>query len=152
MSETIPQFPAGGGDAPPVAVAYGAQMKKRNIIAVWLGLPIITLGIYRFVWYFKIHKEMKAFDERQPIKPGGSLCTLIFGSLLIIPPFVSIFNTGKRIANAQRAAGLEPTCSGGIGLLLMFVAGLGTLYYQMELNKVVDRYGAAEGTQVPLVA
>lgn len=24
--------------------------KKRNVFAVWLGLPLITLGIYSFVW------------------------------------------------------------------------------------------------------
>jgi Domain of unknown function (DUF4234) len=36
-------------------VASGLQMKRRNPLGVWLGLPLITLGIYVFVWYYKIH-------------------------------------------------------------------------------------------------
>jgi hypothetical protein len=65
---------------------------------------------------------------------------------------MSYYNTGNRIRNAQRAAGLTASCSGGIGFLLMFVFGLGTLYYQSELNKVSGSYGegTAPGTTVPL--
>jgi hypothetical protein len=42
-----------------------------------------------------------------------------------------------------------------IGLLLTFAFGLNTLYYQVELNKVVDAYGGkatTPGTVVPLRA
>ncbi|MFI9309338.1 DUF4234 domain-containing protein [Streptomyces triculaminicus] len=135
------------------AAHFGLSMKRRNAWGVWLGLPLITIGIYGLVWYYKIHKEMAEFDSRRKISPGGSLLTMIFGGYLLIPPFVSFYNTGKRIADAQRAAGLQPTCSGGLGLLLCFVLGLGSFYYQNELNKVVDRYGQIQpGTQVPLAA
>lgn len=131
---------------------FGLAMKRRNIFAVWLGLPLITLGIYGLVWYYKIHKEMAEFDSRRKISPAGSLLTMIFGGwLLFIPPLVSVYNCGKRIADAQRSAGLQPTCSGGLGLLFVFVLGLFPLYYQSELNKVVDHYRQAPpGTQVPL--
>ncbi|MEU1825411.1 DUF4234 domain-containing protein [Streptomyces abikoensis] len=130
---------------------FGLAMKRRNVFGVWLGLPIITFGIYLLVWYYKIHKEMAEFDSRRKISPGGSLLTIMFGGILIVPPFVSIYNTGKRIADAQRAAGLQPSCSGGLGLLLIFLFGLWPLYYQGELNKIVDHYqGTAPGTQVPL--
>jgi hypothetical protein len=61
-----------------------------------------------------------------------------------IAPLISYYNTGNRIRSAQRAAGLTASCSGGIGLLLMFVFGLGTLYYQSELKKITGSYG--EGT------
>ncbi|MEU3752159.1 DUF4234 domain-containing protein [Streptomyces olivoreticuli] len=154
-----PQNPYGSGypqQAPmgypaPGPAAYGLAMKRRNPVGVWLGLPLITFGIYTLVWYFKIHKEMAEFDSRRHISPAGSLLTLMFGGWLIIPPFVSLYNTGKRIADAQRAAGLRPTCSAGLGLLLCFIFGLVSLYYQSELNKVVDHYQqAAPGTQVPL--
>jgi hypothetical protein len=124
---------------PPV----GAQMKRRSVFAVWLGLPIITLGIYSLVWYYKIHSEMKSFDPRETkINPAGSLLTMMFGSLLCgIPPLVSFYNTGTRIANAQRAAGLPQTCAPALGLVLGILFGAGTLYYQSELNKIVAQYG-----------
>ena len=52
-------------------VADGLSMKHRNPFAVWLGLPIITFGIYELVWYCKIHQEMAAFDRRKGIPIAG---------------------------------------------------------------------------------
>ncbi|HEX5496930.1 MAG TPA: DUF4234 domain-containing protein [Mycobacteriales bacterium] len=128
-------------------------MKRRHPVAVWIGLPLITLGVYTLVWYYKIQCEMRDFDRRRVISPGTSLMAILFGWIVIVPPFVSYYSTGERIRNAQRAAGLQPTCSPIAGLLLMFVFSLGYLYYQSELNKVVDRYpGAEPGVQVPLFA
>jgi hypothetical protein len=46
-----------------------------------------------------------------------------------------------------------PTCSPVVGLLLlMFVFGSGTVYYQYELNRVTAVYQAEPGSQVPLYA
>ena len=143
---------SGSTNLPPPAYSAGgpAQMKRRNPVLVWIVFPIITLGIYHFVWYYKIHEEMLRFDPRQPINPGGSLLTILFGWIIIVPPFVSYFNTGIRIATAQRAAGLAPTANPWIGFLLLFLFGLTPLYYQMELNKITDRYGVPEGTPITL--
>ncbi|MBJ7352444.1 MAG: DUF4234 domain-containing protein, partial [Rhodococcus sp.] len=33
-------------------VAQGSAMKRRNPVVVWILLPLITLGIYHFVWYY----------------------------------------------------------------------------------------------------
>lgn len=138
-------------DSVPNVPAVGAQMKARNVFVVWILLPLITFGIYHVVWYYIIHAEMKEFDPRAKVDPVGSVLTILFGGVLCgIPPLISYYNTGKRIANAQRAAGLPQTCNPLIGLLLMFVVGLGALYYQSELNKVVDRYGVAPRTPVQL--
>ncbi|MFD5574013.1 DUF4234 domain-containing protein [Streptomyces cadmiisoli] len=129
----------------------GLAMKKRNPLGAWLGLPIITLGIYGLVWYFKINKEMKKFDNRREVSPGVALLAITFGSFILVPPFVSYYKTGKRIAETQRAAGLQPTCSPIVGLLLMLVFGFGVYYMQAELNKVVATYGeAAPGTPIAL--
>ncbi|MFI6833066.1 MULTISPECIES: DUF4234 domain-containing protein [unclassified Kribbella] len=128
-------------------------MKQRNPVGVWLGLPLITFGIYHLVWYYKIHAEMAQFDRRRVVPVAGPMLVLLLLGWTIIAPLVSYFNTGGRIANSQRAAGLPVTCSGGVGLLLMFVFGLGTLYYQSELNKVTASYGAApQNAQIPLFA
>ena len=140
----------GSGERPPI----GVQMKRRNVMSTWLLLPVITLGVYVLVWYYFIHDELRRFDPRLRINPVGSLLVLIFSGILFgIPALVSIYNTGKRIADAQRAAGLAPTCSGLLGVVLTFVFGLSLLYYQFELNKVVDQYGnAAFGGPVQLAA
>ena len=141
----------GTGPAYPPVVAHGLQMKRRNPAAVWIGLPLITLGIYHLVWYYKIHHEMGQFDPRRTVPDVGPMLVLLLLGWTVIAPLISYYNCGNRIANAQRAAGLQPTCSGVIGMLLMFVFGLGTLYYQVELNRVHDVYrGAPAGAQVPL--
>jgi Domain of unknown function (DUF4234) len=144
-----------GNPAATGAVAQGLQMKRRNPAAVWLGLPLITLGIYHFVWYYKIHVEMQDFDRRRRVPTVGPVLVLILLSWTVIAPLISYYRTGERIVESQRAAGIPITCVPVIGMLLTFVFGLNTLYYQVELNKVVDAYGGKAtppGTVVPLRA
>lgn len=134
------------------AAAEGLQMKTRNPVTVWILWPVLTLGIYHLVWYYKIHREMAEFDRRRQVPVAGPMLVLLLLGWTFIAPLVSYYNTGNRIRNAQRAAGLPASCSGGVGVLLMFVFGLGTLYFQSELNKVTNSYGesTAPGSTVPL--
>jgi hypothetical protein len=128
-------------------------MKRRNPLAAWLGLPLITFGIYHLVWYYKIHKEMAEFDRRRAIPVAGPMLVLLLLGWTFIAPIISYHNAGKRIRDAQRAAGLIATCSPALCWFLWFIFGLNTLYMQIELNKVVDQYPhASEGMQVPLYA
>lgn len=122
----------------------GRTGKHRNIVLVWLVWPLITLGIYHLVWYYKINREARDFDARIEANPLVSLIAITIGVLVIVPPFVSVYKSGGRIAQMQRAAGLDPTASGLIGLILMFVFGLQSLYYQHELNRIWSHYGDPE--------
>lgn len=132
-------------------VADGLAMKRRNPLAAWLGLPLITLGIYHLVWYYKIHKEMAEFDRRRTIPVAGPMLVLLFLGWTVIGPLISYHNAGGRIRNAQRSAGLPATCSPALCWLLAFVFGTNVLYMQVELNKIIDRYDAAPPqTTVPL--
>jgi hypothetical protein len=135
----------------PRPVAIGAQMKERNPFAVWIGLPLITLGVYFFVWYYKIHKEMAEFDPRREIPVVGPLLVQLLLSWTFIAPLVSFHNTGVRVRNAQIAAGLPPTCSPTLSWVLALAFSSNLLYLQLELNRVVERYPDAEpGSEVPL--
>lgn len=133
-------------------VAAGLAMKGRLSLAAWLLWPVLTLGVYHLVWYFKVHKEMAEFDRRRAVPTAGPALVLVFLSWTVIAPLISYYNCGARIRNAQRSAGLAATCSGGLGCFLMLIAGLGVAYYQSELNKVVRAYTAPAGTQIPLWA
>ncbi|MFG2432754.1 DUF4234 domain-containing protein [Streptomyces sp. NPDC048590] len=164
MSETQPSTashsyvpgPAGevvAAGAPVATQLPGLAMKRRGPVAVWLGLTLITFGIYQLVWYYKIHKELQEFDRRQVLNPGGSLMVLIFLGWTLIAPLISFRNTGKAIAAAQRAAGLPVTCSPAASMWLTFVFGLNVWYMQRQLNLVVEAFpGAAPGTPVTLSA
>lgn len=129
----------------------GLAMKRRNPFGVWIGLPLITLGIYFYVWYYKIHKEMAEFDRRRQIPVAGPMLVMLFLGWTIIAPLISYHNAGARIRDAQRAAGIPATCSPTLSWVLAFLFGTNILYMQFELNKIVDRYeGAAPHTTVPL--
>lgn len=132
-------------------VASGLAMKRRNPLGVWIGLPLITLGIYHFVWYYKIHRELRDFDRRKEVPVSGSLLVLLLLGWTVIAPLISYHNTGRYVRAAQVNAGLTPTCSPALSWLLAFVFGLNSLYLQIELNKVVERYqDAPVGSTVPL--
>ena len=136
-----------------LAPTTGLAMKRRGPVAVWLGLPLITLGIYHLVWYYKIHRELRDYDRRLSLSPGGSTMVLIFLGWTLIAPLVSYNNTGKAIARAQKAAGLPETCSPAACWLLTFVFGLNIWYMQKQLNLVADAYqGVQPGTEVKLAA
>jgi hypothetical protein len=129
----------------------GRAGKTRNIFLVWLIWPLITLGIYHFVWWYKINREARDFDDNIKVEPMLSLLAILIGWVIIVPPFVSIYRTGDRIGKMQDDAGMDVSCSGLLGLVLSFLAGLHSLYYQYELNRIWARLGnPQEGSLVAL--
>jgi len=118
----------------------GQEFKKRNIWGVWLGLPIITLGIYTFVWYYKINDEARRYLRDDTIRPGISLLAVLLGWVVIVPPFVSVYRTAERVKRMQVNAGVRDQIEPVLALLGVFVASLWTLYMQYSLNKIWDLY------------
>jgi hypothetical protein len=136
----------------PAPVGSGLLGKRRNPFAVWIGLPIITLGIYGLVWIYKTNKEMNKYDSRIEVNPTLSVLAFIPGVFLFyIPPLVAIWRLGTRVRDAQRAAGVSECTPVLAFILWIFVAGTGSLYLQYEINKIWDRYpGAEQDQEVPL--
>ncbi len=122
------------------------QVKVRNPWAVAL-LPIITLGIYHFVWWYKINKELKAYGEAKGYdlgqNPTNSLLALVPGFLIIVPPLVSYYRGTKRVQGASKISGREPV-SGWIALILyLLISPAMFAYLQVSLNNVWEQ--EAEG-------
>jgi hypothetical protein len=152
MSPTYPPTPA-GGPSPPDSAGVGSIGKPRNPFLVWLVWPLITLGIYHFVWWYKINREVRDFDQRIEVDPGVAVLALFPGALILVPPYVSVWNTGDRIRRAQVAGASPDQCNPWIGLILAFILGLHSLYYQMSLNSLWASYGTPpEGSEVLLRA
>jgi hypothetical protein len=127
--------------------ARGAYVKIRHPWGAFL-LVIVTLGIYYLFWYYFINRELRDFGRvsagseanRIDVNPWISLLAVTFGWLLIIPPFVSMYRTFRRIRTAQEIADVGPKASPGIGLLLFFIAliffPVEVPYAQTNLNRV----------------
>lgn len=114
----------------------GVEVKKRHPFGP-LGLGIITLGIYTLVWYYKINKEL--YDYTGEGSPTTSLLAVLIGWVIIVPPFVSMYKTGDRIAAAQAKAGLADRIVPALVLVLAIIPIANffwAFYVQKNLNDV----------------
>jgi hypothetical protein len=115
------------------------RVKHRSPWAAAL-LPIITLGIYHLVWWYRVNREVADFGRARGYdlgqNPTMSLLAVFPGGLIVVPALVSYWRGTKRMQAAQRVAGQEPL-NGWIALVLFIVISLGLwAYMQSELNKL----------------
>jgi hypothetical protein len=136
----LPLGPVLPGDTPEVSVVRPGSTdlalvrkpgKVRKPLGGWL-LAIVTLGIYALFWYYNLNRELRDFDSSIKVRPGLAVLSLF----VPIVGLVSIYNTGARIRHAQSLAGLPPTASGGLGVVLAFLLGLDLPYYNSQSNLV----------------
>jgi heme/copper-type cytochrome/quinol oxidase subunit 2 len=94
--------------------------KIRNPIAV-LALGLITLGIYHIFWWYFINREMADYGRANRVDLGDnpvmSVLAITLGVLIIVPPFVSLFRTLRRVERAQNHA----LGSNNIAVILLFI-------------------------------
>lgn len=66
--------------------------RLKNYILVWC-LSFLTLGIYRWVWLFYLEDRIQLTGSHMGLKigpgPGSVLCWKLFGSFILIGPFVA---------------------------------------------------------------
>jgi hypothetical protein len=126
----------------------GARAKIRSPWAAAL-LPIVTLGIYAAVWYYKINREMRDLGRARGTdelgdSPGKSLLAVTLGALIIVPAVISVINTFKRIQAAQRLTGIAPEANGWLAIVMgLLITPVLYAYEQSELNKVWRNAGEA---------
>ncbi|HEU5253507.1 MAG TPA: DUF4234 domain-containing protein [Solirubrobacterales bacterium] len=118
------------------------EVKVRSPWAVAL-LPIITLGIYHLVWWYKINKELKAYGEAKGFdlgqNPTNSLLALFPGAFIVIPALVTYYRGTKRVQGAAKIAGREAV-NGWIVLVLYLLLAPGMWFYlQSSLNEVWEQ-------------
>jgi hypothetical protein len=119
-----------------------ATVKIRSPWAVAL-LPIITLGIYHLVWWYKVNKEMKEFGESRGYdlgrNPTNSVLALFPGGIIIIPALITYWNGTKRVQGTAALAGREPV-NGWLCLVLYLLIGIAfPAYLQVSLNHVWEQ-------------
>jgi uncharacterized protein YacL len=124
----------------------GVGFKRRNPWGVFL-LSFITLGIYHFVWWYKINNEMNNYGVEN--NPTTATLAITLGAFVIVPPFVSIYKTADRIRMTQERAVATERMIAVLGLVLFLVVGsFAVVYYQSQLNKAWDSLAQAPGAEV----
>jgi hypothetical protein len=119
-----------------------SEVKVRNPWAVAL-LPIITLGVYHVVWWYKINKELKEFGEAKGHdlgqNPTNSVLALFPGGIIIIPALITYWRGTKRVMGAAQLAGKEPV-NGWISIILyLLISPAFFAYLQVSLNHVWEQ-------------
>ena len=139
-----------GFSATPWGVApVGRAMTRRRPALVWVA-ALLTLGVSHLVWYGRIHREMAAFDRRADVPTLAPVLVMALLWPTVVAPLVSVARAARRVAEAQRGAGLLMTCRPAPAVLLALVPGLHTVYLQSQLNRVADAYRVAPGSRVAL--
>jgi hypothetical protein len=115
-----------------------ATVKIRNPFLVFLW-SLVTLGIYYFVWYYKVNRELRDAAGVN-VSPVVALLAISIGWVVIVPPFLSWYRTFERIVEAQRQAGLTSEANPVMGFIFYVIAvfflPVEVIYAQDELNKV----------------
>jgi hypothetical protein len=125
-----------------VQIAHGGGLAKIRQPWGVIGLALITFGIYYVFWWYFINREMKDLGNARGVdlgqSPGTSVLAVTLGAFVIVPPFVSVWMTGRRMEGAQRTVGVL----GGSGPLFFvlhlvpIISLYAPVYMQKELNKV----------------
>ncbi len=129
----------------------GHTAKVRHPVAV-PALSVITIGIYYVYWWYQVNREVVDLGRARDLtglgdNPTLSLLAVFPGALVIVPPYVSLYNGVKRFQRAQQATLGGSTLNGWmvLGLLVgAFVVPFAALivpgYIQAELNKIWETH------------
>ena len=130
-------------------VIEGLQYPKRNPLGV-LALSFITLGIYFLYWYYKVNDELRRFERDETISPTRSLMALIFGWIIIVPPFIAMYNTATHVRTIEERMGIQPQLEPALAIVIMLFVTIGNgIYIQEHLNRIWDRAPGAGSPSLP---
>jgi hypothetical protein len=128
-------------------------VKIRSPWAVAL-LPLITLGIYHLVWWYRINRELRDYGKAKGYdlgqNPTNSVLALFPGGIIIVPALITYWRGTKRVMGASKIAGKEPL-NGWIAIVLyLLIAPALWAYIQVSLNHIWEtEAGAIEGLPAP---
>lgn len=141
-------------------MAYEMQLRQSQdrvkIRSPWAAalLPIITLGIYHLVWWYRINRELRDYGKAKGYdlgqNPTNSLLALFPGGIIVVPALITYWRGTKRVMGASRLGGQEPL-SGWIAIILYLLIAPGFwAYIQVSLNNLwQDEADALEGQPAP---
>ncbi len=122
---------------------------KRNPLGV-LGLTLVTLGIYFFYWYYKVNEELMRFEHDPSISPTRSLMAILFGWIIIVPPFIALYNTAKHVQEVEQRKAIQPQLEPALVIVIMLLLSVANgVYIQEHLNRIWDRAAHAEDPPLP---
>lgn len=137
-----PPQPVGGAQPAYPAPRGDGSIGKVRSTGISILLYIVTLGIYGFVWWFKVHAEMK---RHRGEGLGGGLAVVI--SIIISP--VMAYITANEVQKLYEARGQEPPVRTTTGLWYFpgsFII-VGPIVWFVKVNGALNDYWRSVGAQ-----
>jgi hypothetical protein len=122
--------------------------KERNPLGV-IGLSLITLGIYGIFHYYYVNKELAELGKARGTtelgeNPMMSVLAIVPGAILIVPAFLSVWNTWQRQNKARQMFGVQAGIEPVPGFLLhLFIGIVGVWFLQTGQNGVLEAQARA---------
>jgi Domain of unknown function (DUF4234) len=120
----------------------GQDQDRVKIRSPWAAalLPLITLGIYHLVWWYRINRELRDYGKAKGYdlgqNPTNSVLALFPGGLIIVPALITYWRGTKRVMGASRLGAQEPL-NGWIAIILYLLIAPGLwAYIQVSLNNL----------------
>jgi hypothetical protein len=87
-----------------------------------------------------VNDELRRFEHDESLSPTRSLMAMLFGWIIIVPPFIAIWNTANHIQGAERRAGVLQQIEPVLVLVFQIVFSLvNPPYMQDHMNRIWDR-------------
>ena len=136
----------------------GVQVRERNPWVTWL-LALVTLGVYGFVYWYKINRELRdasaAWGQPFGNDPVLAVLAVTLGALIIVPPIMSAIYTARRVRAMEELVAPDVEWGGqpssGLTVLLELVGGFHLIYVQSYLNRIWER-GRAQDGEAPVAS
>jgi len=126
------------GPAPPAPFPKGPPGKIRSIGGC-IGLAIVTLGVYTFVWVWKTHDEVKRSSD---VGVGGPLGFLIY---FVISP-VTYFLLPSEISQMLGRYGQASRVRGITGLWILLPIAGPIVWFVKVQGQLNDHWAALGAT------
>lgn len=118
-------------------------------------ISVLTLGLYQVYWHYAVNRDLNDYGRRLGgssglrVRPWLSVLALTLGALVLVPAFVTIWRTFRRIQRAGVLAGVERPLDPWLGLMLLlgaiiWIVPIVALYEQSHVNDVWKLSGGAE--------
>jgi hypothetical protein len=79
-----------------------------------------------------------------------SLMAVTFGWLIIVPPFIAVWNTANHLQAIEQRLGIQPQLEPALVIVIMLFLAIGNgVYIQEHLNRIWDRASGAEASRPP---
>lgn len=126
-------------------------MVKTRSLLVLILLSIVTLGIYPFIWFYGVQRDLNLMcKDGQDVNPG--LVIVLFLFTFGIYPIIWFYLQGERMKNVGAMRGVPIQDSGSTYLLWLllgaFLCGIGSLVGIAKFIKNFNTLAAVDNHQV----